>query len=108
VPVVNELARRFANGVLTQDLHPAEHHSFASSHPATKPFDVVARDYGNQILWPDHCVQDSHGARLHRDLEVAHAQRVLQGLSRAHRDTQGSLAAAWEKSRERRLRRVMV
>jgi nicotinamidase/pyrazinamidase len=78
VPVINALAERFANVVLTQDWHPPGHRSFASSHPGKNPFDVVALDYGDQILWPDHCVQGSEGAGLHADLAVPHAELVLR------------------------------
>jgi nicotinamidase/pyrazinamidase len=78
VPIVNALAKRFVNVILTQDWHPPEHGSFASSHPGSQPFDTVALEYGDQILWPDHCVQGSEGARLHRDLDIPHAQLVLR------------------------------
>ena len=78
VPVINDLAKRFANVVLTQDWHPAGHRSFASSHPGKKPFDKITLDYGEQILWPDHCVQGTEGARLCGDLDLAHAQLVLR------------------------------
>ena len=78
VPVINDLARRFSNVVFTQDWHPAGHRSFASSHPGKKPFDKITLDYGEQILWPDHCVQGTEGARLCQDLDVAHAQLVLR------------------------------
>ncbi len=70
------MAKRFANVVLTQDWHPAGHRSFASSHPGKKPFDKITLDYGEQILWPDHCVQGTEGAHLCRDLDLAHAQLV--------------------------------
>ena len=78
VPVINDLAKHFANVVLTQDWHPAGHRSFASSHPGKKPFDKITLDYGEQILWPDHCVQGTEGARLCGDLDLAHAQLVLR------------------------------
>lgn len=78
IPIVNALARRFANVVLTQDWHPPRHRSFASSHTGRTPFDVVELEYGEQILWPDHCVQGSEGAALHRDLDVPHAQLILR------------------------------
>ena len=78
VPVINALARQFANVVLIQDWHPAGHRSFASSHPGRKPFDTVTLPYGEQILWPDHCVQGTDGAQLHRELAVDHAQLVLR------------------------------
>jgi nicotinamidase/pyrazinamidase len=78
VPVINALARRFTNVILTQDWHPPGHRSFASSHPGRKPFDVVALDYGPQILWPDHCVQGTEGARLDPRLAIPHAQLVVR------------------------------
>ena len=78
VPVVNALARRFANVVLTQDWHPRGHISFASSHPGCQPFDRIRLPYGEQILWPEHCVQGTSGAALHADLDVAHAQLVVR------------------------------
>jgi nicotinamidase/pyrazinamidase len=78
VAVANRLARRFDNLVLTQDWHPAGHRSFASAHPGKKPFDVVKMPYGDQVLWPDHCVQGSEGAALRADLDVPRAQLVIR------------------------------
>src|ERR1700742_2848410 len=78
VPLVNRLAKRFANVVLTQDWHPAGHRSFASSHPSRQPFDTVVLPYGEQILWPDHCVQGTNGAEFHPDLHIPHAQLILR------------------------------
>lgn len=78
IPVVNRLARRFANVVLTQDWHPPDHLSFASAHRGRRPYETVELDYGPQILWPDHCVQGSHGAEFHQDLEVPHAALILR------------------------------
>src|SRR5712692_11337664 len=53
VPVINQLAARFENVVLTQDWHPRGHASFASSHPGRKPFETIQLHYGKQVLWPD-------------------------------------------------------
>jgi len=78
VPVINRLAPAFRLVVLTQDWHGPGHSSFASSHPGRKPFDVVKIAHGNQVLWPDHCVQGTEGAALHRDLSVPHAQLVIR------------------------------
>ena len=64
MPVINRLAKQFTNVVLTQDWHPPAHRSFASAHPGKKPFDTIVLPYGEQILWPDHCVQGTEGARL--------------------------------------------
>ena len=84
VPVVNRLARRFAHVVLTQDWHPPGHGSFASAHPGTQAFETIELDYGSQVLWPDHCVQGTEGARLHAGLDIPHAELVLRkGYDRA-------------------------
>jgi nicotinamidase/pyrazinamidase len=78
VPLINRVASRFAHVVLTQDWHPPGHLSFASSHAGRKPYEMVELSYGRQILWPDHCVQDTEGARLRPDLRIAHAQLLLR------------------------------
>jgi nicotinamidase/pyrazinamidase len=78
VPVINRLAARFANVVLTQDWHPRDHVSFATSHSGRKPFETIRLPYGEQILWPPHCVQGTHGAELHSALDLPHAQLVIR------------------------------
>jgi nicotinamidase/pyrazinamidase len=64
--------------VLTQDWHPAEHRSFASAHPGMKPYDPFEREGIGPVLWPDHCVQGSHGADFHKNLGVRHAHAVIR------------------------------
>ncbi|MBB3004250.1 bifunctional nicotinamidase/pyrazinamidase [Paraburkholderia tropica] len=78
VPVANRLAQGFAHVVLTQDWHPAAHVSFAANHAGRQPFETVALSYGEQVLWPTHCVQGTPGAALHRDLDVPHARAVIR------------------------------
>lgn len=78
VPVINRAASKFDWIVATQDWHPAGHASFASSHPGKKPFETTALAYGDQVLWPDHCVQGTSGAALHRDLAITGAQLVVR------------------------------
>jgi len=78
VPLVNQLARKFENVVVTQDWHPAGHISFASSHAGRKPFETKRLRYGEQVMWPDHCVQGTRGAALHAGLDVPHAQLVIR------------------------------
>jgi nicotinamidase/pyrazinamidase len=78
VPVINRLAARFDNMVLTQDWHPRDHASFASSHPGKKPFETIDLPYGKQVLWPNHCVQGTRGAAFHEKLEVAKAQLIVR------------------------------
>lgn len=78
VPVINRLARRFAHVLLTQDWHPPGHRSFASAHAGRKPFETARMPYGEQTLWPDHCVQDTAGAAFHSALDVPHAELVIR------------------------------
>jgi nicotinamidase/pyrazinamidase len=78
VPAVNRLARHFEHVILTQDWHPPGHASFASAHPGRAPFETIRLAYGDQTLWPDHCVQGSRGAEFHRGLDIPHAQLVIR------------------------------
>lgn len=78
VPLVNRIAARFAVVVLTQDWHPAGHASFASSHPGKRPFQTLRMPYGEQVLWPDHCLQGSAGAAFAAGLDIPHAQLVIR------------------------------
>ncbi len=78
VPLINRLAGGFEHVVLTQDWHTPGHVSFASSHPGKKPFEMVALQYGPQVLWPDHCVQGTDGANLHPALKIPHAELVIR------------------------------
>jgi len=78
VPVANGLIPHFTNVVLTQDWHPSEHTSFASSHAGHAPFERIDMSYGGQTLWPDHCVQGSDGAAFHQDLVTDSAHLVIR------------------------------
>lgn len=78
VPAVNRLAHDFAHVVLTQDWHTPGHSSFASAHPGRQPFATIRAPYGEQILWPDHCVQGTPGAAFRAGLDIPHAELVLR------------------------------
>ena len=78
VPGINHLWDRHACKVLTQDWHPPGHASFASSHEGKQPFDTGRLDYGEQVLWPDHCVQGTPGAAFHPELRTDGADLVLR------------------------------
>ena len=78
VPLINALARRFANVVVTQDWHPLGHASFASFHEGAAPFEMRRLAYGEQTLWPDHCVQGTAGAEVHPDLALDLAFLILR------------------------------
>jgi nicotinamidase/pyrazinamidase len=75
---INALAKRFAHVVLTQDWHTPGHISFASAHGGKKPFDMTRLEYGDQVLWPDHCVQGSRGAMISDEVQIPHAQLVIR------------------------------
>jgi nicotinamidase/pyrazinamidase len=114
VPIVNRLAARFDNVILTQDWHPPNHISFASRHPGSKPYDTIDLPYGPQILWPEHCVQGSRGAEFHAALAVEQAQAVIRKGYHAHTDSYSALLEADRRTptglagmlRERGIRRV--
>ena len=94
VPIINAIAKEFPNVVLTQDWHPPGHVSFASSHPGSKPYDKVELAYGSQVLWPDHCVQGTHGAALHEDIDIPHAQLIIRKGFNAHIDSYSAFIEA--------------
>jgi nicotinamidase/pyrazinamidase len=78
VPVINRIGGLFRHLILTQDWHPRDHHSFASYHPGRAPFESVATAHGEQVLWPDHCVQGSMGAAFHAHLHPDNAELILR------------------------------
>lgn len=77
VPLINKLMGQFRHVVLTQDWHPAGHSSFASTHKG-QPFTSIKLDYGDQTLWPDHCVQGTKGAEFHAGLKLTGAELILR------------------------------
>jgi nicotinamidase/pyrazinamidase len=77
VALINELAGKFPCVVMTQDWHPAGHISFASTH-GKEPFSVIKLPYGDQVMWPDHCVQGTDDAKLHAELDLTKANMILR------------------------------
>jgi nicotinamidase/pyrazinamidase len=94
VPVINRIAAAFPNIVVTQDWHTAGHASFASSHSGKKPFETTRLRYGMQVLWPDHCVQGSADAALHKDLALPTAQLVIRKGFRKDTDSYSAFVEA--------------
>jgi nicotinamidase/pyrazinamidase len=78
VPVINKIAPAFENVIVTQDWHTPGHVSFASAHAGKKPFESIRLAYGNQVLWPDHCVQGTADAALQKDLVLPKAQLIIR------------------------------
>lgn len=78
IPVINSLSSTFNTVILTQDWHPKGHSSFASTHKKKEPYETIEMPYGEQVLWPDHCIQGNEGAAFHPDLEVNRGQLIIR------------------------------
>ena len=96
LPPVNRLIAAFDHVVLTQDWHPIGHSSFASSHAGQAPFGSIRMPYGDQTLWPDHCVQGTAGAEFHRGLAWTKAELVIR---KGFRQAIDSYSAFYENDR---------
>jgi nicotinamidase/pyrazinamidase len=78
IAVINSLAKKFENAVLTQDWHTSDHVSFASQHPGKKPYETIKLPYGEQVLWPMHCVQGTADAEIAQGIDIPHAQMIVR------------------------------
>lgn len=78
LPAIAHLSTHFTNIILTQDWHPSDHHSFASNHQGRKPYETISLAYGDQVLWPDHCIQGEVGAEFHNNLDINQAQLIVR------------------------------
>ena len=78
IPCINALGRVFQNIVITQDWHPATHVSFAANHAGKQDYEQIQLSYGEQVLWPVHCVQGTLDAELHPDLDLSKAQLIIR------------------------------
>ena len=78
IPCINALGRVFQNIVITQDWHPATHVSFAANHAGKQDYEQIQLSYGEQVLWPVHCVQGTLDAELHPDLDLPTAQLIIR------------------------------
>lgn len=78
ITVINELQKKFDLVVATQDWHPADHKSFASSHPGKNVFEEIMLDGLPQVLWPDHCVQETSGAEFSSLLNTKKVEAIFR------------------------------
>jgi len=99
IPIINRLAPAFRHVVITQDWHTPGHISFASSHPGKKPFETVTLPYGTQVLWPDHCIQGTADAEVHKELRIPHAQLIIRKGYRQHVDSYSAFLEADRKTK---------
>ena len=84
---INDLAGEFQAVIFTQDWHPGDHSSFATTHAGKAPYESIDMAYGRQTLWPDHCVQGTHGAAFHAQLRTRRADLILRKGYRAEIDS---------------------
>lgn len=87
VDPINRLSGLFEHCILTQDWHPPGHSSFAGSHEGAAPFSQVRMAYGDQTLWPEHCLQGTDGAEFHPGLRRDHVQLIIRKGYRRHVDS---------------------
>ena len=78
VAPINAMMADFDHVILTQDWHPQDHSSFASQHDGLDAFSTTTMDYGDQTLWPDHCIQGSIGAEFHPSLNLDRAELIIR------------------------------
>jgi nicotinamidase/pyrazinamidase len=87
VPLINTLAKKFDHVILTQDWHPHQHISFATTHTNKQPYETIEAPYGTQTLWPEHVLQHTEGAAFHPALHIPHAGLILRKGFRRHIDS---------------------
>ncbi|TQI69476.1 nicotinamidase/pyrazinamidase [Gramella sp. Hel_I_59] len=78
VPLVNDLQKKFDLVIATQDWHANGHSSFASAHQDAEVFDLMKLNGLDQVLWPDHCVQNTKGAEFHPELETNSIETIFR------------------------------
>lgn len=77
IPLANQLQSHFEVIIATKDWHPRDHMSFASNHPGHKVGDVITVNDLQQVLWPDHCIQESKGAEFHPLLDTSRITKIF-------------------------------
>ena len=93
---INSIQEKFKNVILTQDWHPENHSSFVTEYKDKEVFSTVKMPYGDQTIWPAHCVQGTYGADFHKDLNTLKANTIIRKGFRREID---SYSAFWENDR---------
>ena len=74
---INQIMKNYELVVATKDWHPLDHISFASNHPGKKIGDIVKVDNLDQMLWPDHCIQESKGSDFPETLNYTKIKKIF-------------------------------
>ena len=93
-PIINSVSPLFSTVVATKDWHPPQHISFASMYPQKNIYDAITVPYGMQVLWPDHCVQNSYGAELHKMLRIDSLSMIIHKGTQHDRDSYSAFVEA--------------
>jgi nicotinamidase/pyrazinamidase len=96
IPIINGLLLRFDHAFATQDWHPANHTSFASTHPGQQPYDTIDMTYGTQVLWPDHGIPGTPTAAIHPAIDQTRIETIIR---KGFRPTLDSYSAFFENDR---------
>lgn len=92
---------KFRHAVATQDWHPPKHISFAGSHPGRQPMENIDL-YGHpQILWPNHCIQGTPGAELHKELPWEKVIAIVRKGDDPESDSYSGFRNNWNPAGER-------
>jgi nicotinamidase/pyrazinamidase len=78
IPVINQIQESFDLVIATQDWHSENHISFASNHKDKKPFNKIQWQDMEQVLWPNHCVQNTKGADFHPGLNTKKIEAIFR------------------------------
>ncbi|SKB53004.1 nicotinamidase/pyrazinamidase [Salegentibacter holothuriorum] len=78
IPIINKLQEKFDLVIASQDWHPEGHASFASSHKGKSEFETIDLNGATQVMWPDHCIQNTEGAEFHSDLQTAKIEAIFR------------------------------
>lgn len=78
IPVINKIQESFDLIIASQDWHPNGHASFASSHKGKKEFETIDLNGIEQVMWPEHCVQNTDGAEFHKDLKTSKIEAIFR------------------------------
>ena len=75
---INNIQKYFNYIILTQDWHPEDHSSFSTTNPEKKIFTTKKMPYGDQVIWPPHCVIGTRGAEFHKNLNTNKANFIIR------------------------------
>lgn len=78
IPIINNIQKDYDLVVASQDWHPQNHLSFASQHENKLPFEIIDLDGLEQVLWPDHCIQESYGSQISEDLQTNRVEAIFR------------------------------